>query len=604
MDTDNFLSHNSMSCPQCGAKQAAESQAFCQACRFPLMVVGGRFRLRKRLAAGGFGVVYLGFDLQERQDVAVKVLRAELSDDLQVRRHFVREIKLTTQLSEGNEHIVQILGHGEETGLGLFYAMEYLQGQSLREWLNQDAPLPFHQIFRIFGQLCYAVQAAHSQAIIHRDLKPANIFLVEHQGDPTHVKVLDFGLAKSIATSMMSADTQGTFGTLHYMAPEQVLQQHVGASADIYTLGVILYELVTRTRLFGDANVPAGTLGHLHVYQNPEPLHSRRPDVHYPEFLDWALRKALQKDPKQRYPSVESFWQRLEAWKDWPGVVDVLDHAEHTASVELPALSSSPSWASGSLPPSFSQSYHVPRANEEQEPTLSANGRGRLLGVVALGVLLGFVAFFVYVWQHVGRTSTSSGVSSRTQPVVAPVRSGSRDGGTGLTLLHRERPDVRASSVPEASPQTTEPPVRQRPLRSRPSAPPTRRRIRRKRRKRRLLRRRRRRVVVRRRSQRLHPCGSLSSKQRWVLGVCLRPACKKLTISFASCASCRARRRGSSFCLKVPRQGEVKVKVKADGYHPCSHSIATRARKLRWKLRPFTMDMLFGQNYSCMQTLR
>lgn len=613
MEPEAVLSHHSSSCPQCGAKQTSQTQAFCQDCRFPLQVLSGRYRLRKHLAAGGFGVVYLGYDLEDGRDVAVKVLRAEMFDEPQVQRHFLREIELTTHLSRGNPHIVQLYGHGEEQGLGHYYVMEYLQGQSLRDWLNQASPLSFRQVFRIFGQICHAMQAAHEQAIIHRDLKPANIFLVEHEGDPTHVKVLDFGLAKSIATSMMSSETQGTFGTLQYMAPEQVLQQRVDASADIYTLGVILYEMATRTRLFGDANIPAGALGHLHVYQNPEPLGNRRPEVDYPETLEWALFKALQKDPQQRFTSVQAFWKALRVWEDWPGVIEVPEYKDATASIDIPYPSPGPF---ASLP---APSLHDPlpdgtveESADEQERKPSARFRWWTIPVqlTVLGVLLVIVFFLGYNMQKpsVLPSPSSSRLQNQKRGSSLPPRAQMRNVQTRTSY-----PSKRIIQKQSHPPPRSKVPL---PRKKRKLVRKIRRRItyvrrrrkrrvqRTRRRVRRMVQHRRKHRVPKRRFQNIHPCGKVTPNTRWVIGVCKRPSCRNVSLSFPQCSTCRLKRNKHLYCVRVPLGRSVRVKVQADGYHPCSHAIVAKVKKLRWLLRPLTTEMLFGQNYSCMQSLR
>lgn len=210
----------------------------------------GHYRVRERLASGGMGIVYRADDLtQNSRPVALKVLRDELAADETVRRRFLHEAAIVDQLSD--PHIVHVYERGEHDGR-LFMAMELLEGPSLAGVIQGDDPLSIAECLRILEQLTSTVNRLHNKGVLHRDLKPENVLLVESGGDPHFVKLLDFGLARTRSLTRLTA-TGTVVGTVGYLAPELITEQKFSPASDLYAVGVIAYELLTRREAFPGA---------------------------------------------------------------------------------------------------------------------------------------------------------------------------------------------------------------------------------------------------------------------------------------------------------------------------------------------------------------
>src|SRR5690349_9396789 len=208
--------------------------------------------------------VYLSQDLRHRRPVAVKVLRPELAMSLGPDR-FVREIGIAAQLQHPN--ILPLLDSGSADGL-LYYVMPYVEGESLRERLRRDGPMPTGEIVRILSEIVDALSLAHLHGIVHRDIKPANVLL-----SGRHALVADFGVAKAVreATAHELTTVGVALGTPTYMAPEQAAADpHVDHRADIYAVGVLAYELLAGHPPFRGQSSHALVIAH--VTQDPEPL--------------------------------------------------------------------------------------------------------------------------------------------------------------------------------------------------------------------------------------------------------------------------------------------------------------------------------------------
>ena len=308
------------SCPQCAYTfpQTPEGFSFCPKCSFPLMHVAGKYRLLRLLGEGSFGRVYLAnhTGLQHKPERVIKVLRGDVLRRQGMEERFWREIQLTASLSEHNAHVVRVFDDfGEEEGLGFYYVMEYLRGRSLKEVCQACGPLPEPLAWHIFRQLCDALALAHNEGIIHRDLKPQNIYLIQRGRDPYFVKIFDFGIAKSIVESQQEDWTRGALGTPAYMAPEQCNNRPVDQRSDIYALGIILYEMLAGRTPFSaekqhTANEPMALLL-AHLTQEPASLLKKAPWLSLSPNLDQAILRALAKDPQDRYPSADLFWQEL-----------------------------------------------------------------------------------------------------------------------------------------------------------------------------------------------------------------------------------------------------------------------------------------------------
>ena len=251
----------------------------------------GRYEIEKELGRGAMGTVFLGKDPKINRFVAIKTLRLDEVDAEvagEVKERFFREAESAGRLNHPN--IVTIHDAGEEQELG-YIAMEVLDGKDLKEWCRKDNLLPVKQVLEIVAEVAEALDYAHSQNVVHRDIKPANIML---QKDGT-VKVTDFGIAR--ITTSSKTQTGVLLGTPNYMSPEQITSTKVDGRADIFSLGVVLFEMLTGEKPFQSDN--AATLM-FQIAKEPHPSALKiRPDL--PPACEAVIDKALQKNPDQRY---------------------------------------------------------------------------------------------------------------------------------------------------------------------------------------------------------------------------------------------------------------------------------------------------------------
>jgi len=269
-------------------------------------LVGGRYELGAGIGYGGMAEVYRGRDVRLGRDVAVKVLRSDLARDPNFLKRFQRE----AQSAAGLNHpaIVSVYDTGEDyiNGTQLPYiVMEFVEGRTLREVLQQEGPFPERRAMEITSDICAALDYSHHLGIIHRDIKPANVML---SPDGT-VKVMDFGIAKANnATSSTMTATQAVIGTAQYLSPEQAQGKKVDARSDVYSTGVLFYEILTGEPPFRGDNPVA--VAYQHVREIPDP-----PSRHLPALsatADAIAMHALEKDPDHRYASAGEMRDDLE----------------------------------------------------------------------------------------------------------------------------------------------------------------------------------------------------------------------------------------------------------------------------------------------------
>jgi serine/threonine-protein kinase len=266
-------------------------------------VVAGRYTIAGRIGSGGMADVYLADDSQLGRQVALKVLHRRFSRDNQFVERFRREASAAAGLQHPN--IVGVYDRGEHDDT-YYIVMEYLAGRTLRELLNTDAPLPQERAINFGVQILAAAGFAHRRGIVHRDFKPHNVIVAEDDS----LKVTDFGIARAGASEM--TETGSIMGTAQYLSPEQAQGQHVEAASDIYSIGVMLYEmLVGRVPFDGESAV---SIALKHVSDTPAPIRELRPDVH--PALEAAIMRALNKDPAQRYATAEDFVAALESARE------------------------------------------------------------------------------------------------------------------------------------------------------------------------------------------------------------------------------------------------------------------------------------------------
>jgi eukaryotic-like serine/threonine-protein kinase len=266
-------------------------------------VVDGRYRVLHRLGSGGMAEVYCAQDLQLGRKVALKILYRRFAEDGEFVERFRREASSAAGLQ--HQHVVAVYDRGEYDGT-YYIAMEYLEGRSLKTIIQQEAPLEPDRAIDLTIQVLRAARFAHRRGIIHRDLKPHNV-IVDADG---RAKVTDFGIARAGASDM--TQTGSIMGTAQYLSPEQAQGHAVSAASDIYSIGIMLYELLTgRVPFEGESAV---TVALKQVNERATPPSAYNAAV-TPE-LEEAVMRALEKDPTRRYPDADAFIAALQAARD------------------------------------------------------------------------------------------------------------------------------------------------------------------------------------------------------------------------------------------------------------------------------------------------
>jgi serine/threonine protein kinase len=263
-------------------------------------VLEERYQILKELGRGGMGIVFQAHDKQLNEQVAIKILSPLLSTDTEALERLKREVSAARRITHPN--VIRIHDIGENKGLH-YVSMEYFSGCNLKEYVQQNRPLSLRQAYDVGIQICDAIEAAHRQGVIHRDLKSQNIII-----NPTgHIKVIDFGLAHTAHLQGMTA-TGLIMGTPEYMSPEQVAGKRVDERTDIYSFGIILYELFTgRVPFHGDSAIAVGFKQIKEAPQSPSEINTQ-----IPTEVEKVILKALEKDPSRRFGSVTEIKAALQ----------------------------------------------------------------------------------------------------------------------------------------------------------------------------------------------------------------------------------------------------------------------------------------------------
>ncbi len=283
-------------------------------------VLAGKYRVEKILGQGGMGVVVSAMHLQLHERVALKFLLPSAAANLEIASRFQREAQISAKLK--NEHVARVSDVGTLEGGAPYIVMEFLEGKDLRETLRERGPLPIGEAISFILQAAEGVAEAHSHGFVHRDLKPSNLFLTRRRDGSDLLKVLDFGISKAMEGAQTEDDAQqltnaGTvLGSVRYISPEQLRNSSlVDPRADIWSLGTILYELLTGRPPFQAESTP-GLIMVILGNDPPPALRVLRPDAS--EALERVISRCLAKDADARFPDMAAFAEELSACLEAP----------------------------------------------------------------------------------------------------------------------------------------------------------------------------------------------------------------------------------------------------------------------------------------------
>ncbi len=356
-----------MNCQACGHENV-DGARFCASCGAALptrvesqndplvgQVIGNRYRITGVIGEGGMGVVYVGEQQMGStvRKVAVKTLHPHLSKDANVLKRFHRECGTVAQLEHPNT--IKVYDFGSTPDGTLYIAMEFVAGHSLSDVLLQEGRLPSERVVQIVRQICGVLDEAHQLGIVHRDLKPDNIILTPRAGEQDFVKVLDFGIAARTeltdAAHEQKLTQQGTvLGTPPYMSPEQFTGKTLDRRSDVYSLGVMAYEMLTGKLPF-DADTP-WQWATQHMTAQPRPFELAAPQAHIADGMRQAILRALSKEANQRQASAGQFFTELSAGiKSQPEPSSNVGAASAIPYLATAAMPEMPGFGAGAVAP-------------------------------------------------------------------------------------------------------------------------------------------------------------------------------------------------------------------------------------------------------------
>ncbi|HRV96932.1 MAG TPA: protein kinase, partial [Anaerolineae bacterium] len=263
-------------------------------------VLGNRYRILREIGAGGMAKVYLAEDISGNELVAVKVLYPQFSQDISFIQRFNREAKLASTLTDS--HIVRVLDYGADRDLQ-YLVMEYVEGKDLNSALKENGPFEWQYALEILDQLATALEHAHVHGVVHRDIKPQNLML----NDSGLLKILDFGIAR--IPTLPSLTQSGFIGSPYYASPEQAMGEEVDIRSDIYSAGIVLYEILSGHIPF-DAKSPWSIISQ-HITSEPPPI--ELPDREIPQNVEDLLKRMLAKRPDERFQSPSELRESIAA---------------------------------------------------------------------------------------------------------------------------------------------------------------------------------------------------------------------------------------------------------------------------------------------------
>jgi len=353
----------------------------------------GRYRIERKLGAGGMADVYLAEDQELGRRVAIKILNSRHGNDDQFIERFRREAKNAAALNHPNIVSIYDRGEAEDT---YYIAMEFLDGRTLKELIVGRGAAPINVAIEYARQILSALRFAHRHGIVHRDIKPHNV-LVDGEG---RVKVTDFGIARA-GTSQMT-ETGSIVGTAQYLSPEQAKGGEVDPRSDLYSLGVVLYELLTGKTPF-DGETPV-EIAMKHLSTTPQPPSKLRPDV--PRELDMVVMRALAKSPDERYQSADEMEGDLERVARGARVsATTQDTATQVLRRPAAAAAVTSATAATMIAPPPASAAPPPAVIAEEEEYEEGGDRPLWPWLVAVGFVVAAVIAGFFVWQELSSST-------------------------------------------------------------------------------------------------------------------------------------------------------------------------------------------------------
>src|SRR5690625_4541039 len=348
--------------------------------------VSGRYKIIKKIGACGMANVYLANDLILEREVAVKMMSLDFQEDKDSLRRFQREALSTTELTHPNIVNIYDVGEGDQP----YIVMEHVDGMDLKQYIRENHPIPYQKAIDIMEQILNGIAYAHKNDVIHRDIKPHNI-LIDKDGN---IKITDFGIAVSLSQNSIT-QTNSLLGSVQYISPEQARGNVVTKQSDIYSLGIVLYELLTGTVPFEGESAVSIALKH---FQTPIPS-LREFDSRLPQPLENVVLKATAKEPRHRYATVDEMKEDLltalsPSRRDEKKFVPPAENEEDTLVLDVNAINSEASVATSA--PISDETINLSNEEEAAEKTQPQPKKKRrwlwlLIPLILIGVFLAFL---------------------------------------------------------------------------------------------------------------------------------------------------------------------------------------------------------------------
>jgi serine/threonine-protein kinase len=355
-------------------------------------VFNNRYRVLAQIAGGGMAVVYKAHDTILNRVVAVKVLRDTFAQDVDFRTRFQHEAQAAANL--GHPNIVTVYDYGQD-GAQSYIVMEYVEGRDLKTVIRGEAPLLLDRALDLMIQACAALGAAHRAGLVHCDVKPQNI-LVTNDG---RVKVTDFGIARAMSASVPQ-NVETVWGTPHYFSPEQAAGEPPTPASDVYSLAVVLYEMLAGRVPFDADNHT--DLAMQHLRDEPPPLTALNPTV--PIHIEQIINKALSKEPANRYRTADLFGRAM---------LDYRRMTNQATGYQRPVAVAA---ATGSTTLAASAA----RPQEAATASTGTDWLGWILGTLAFVAVVGLIPLFVLVWRAYSQPVSPAPNSSGSNPIATP----------------------------------------------------------------------------------------------------------------------------------------------------------------------------------------